>query len=330
MPDLEDRLARHQQFWGPKFDGEGPYFAAASHFSQFRSYEDRVNFWLDIDYRASVIEESFERAFFLGDAVPRVDPDFGPTFLPALLGRPYSIGEETVWFDIEPFEEGDEIYGLSLLKESPYYKTFIGLTKRLCEMSEGRFLVGVTDVGSEIDILASLYNRESLLIDTALAPQKVNRMLERVGEWWAEATLENERVIRESQPYTITWVPLANSNTWAPLLSELSAMVSGQTFDEIIAPSIERMSRIFDQILFNVDGDSYIRHLERVLALSKLHSIEWDPNPKYSASGKLEKDFTTPESIEVIRQILREKKLIFNNIPAWQVPEVMRQIPHDG
>ncbi|MDR3255367.1 MAG: hypothetical protein LBT31_07345 [Synergistaceae bacterium] len=328
--DLEERLARHRIFWGPKFEGEGPYFAVASPLPQFRSGQDRFEKWLDLDYRLEVIEESFEAAFFLGDAVPRVDPDFGPTFLPALLGRPYHVGEETVWCDIEPFDDAEEIYGLSLRRDGAYYRTFMELTERLCERSEGRYLIGVADMGSEVDILASLYNRESLLMDMALAPRKVGRLLERIGELWAEATLANEKAVRRYQGYTITWVPVANEKPWSPILSEISAMLSTPMFKEIIAPSVRRMSLIFDQILFNVDGDSYIRHLPDVLKLDKLHSIEWDPNPKYRAGGKLEKDFTTPESIAVIREILEQKKIVFNRIPAWQVPDLMEQIPHDG
>ncbi|MDR3322450.1 MAG: hypothetical protein LBS93_08375 [Synergistaceae bacterium] len=328
--ELEERLARHQTFWGPKFGGEGPYFAVASPLPQFRSDSDRLEKWLDLDYRLEVIEESFESAFFLGDAIPRIDPDFGPTFLPAILGRPYRVGEETVWCDVEPFENAEEIYGLSLKRDGTYYRTFMELTECLCERSEGHYLVGVADVGSEADILASLYSRESLLMDMALEPEKVGRLLSRVGELWEEATLANEKVVRRYQGYTITWVPVANEKPWSPLLSEISAMVSTRMFKEIITPSVWRMSRIFDQILFNVDGDSYIRHLPEVLKLDKLHSIEWDPNPKYSADGKLEKDFTTPESIAVIRDILEQKKVVFNRIPAWQVPYLMERIPHDG
>jgi hypothetical protein len=327
---MERRLARHQQFWGPKFEGEGAYFALASPLPQFRRTADRYDHWLDLEYRLEVLEESFDQAFFLGDAVPCLDPDFGPSFLPSLLGRPYKVSERTVWFDVEPFEDPDEIFGLSIQRESSYYRVFTEYTRRACEMSEGRFLVGVTDMGSEIDVLASLYNRESLLADMLLEPKRVKRLLEKVGEWWKEATLENERAIREWQDHTITWVPVANAQPWAPILSELAAMVSPIVFEDIIIPSIKRESGIYDQILFNVDGDSYARHLQQVLSLPKLHSIEWDPNVKYNASGRTEKDFTTPEAITIIRTILERKKIVFNAIPAHQVPYIMEHIPHDG
>jgi hypothetical protein len=330
LPDMDERLARHRQFWGQKFEGEGPYFALASPLPQFRSVKDRFERWLDLDYRLDTLTESFENAFFLGDAVPRVDPDLGPTFLPALLGRPYSIGENTVWFDVEPFSDADEIYGLSIQRDGAYYRMFTELTAKLCERSEGRYLVGVADAGGEIDILAALWNRESLLMEMAMSPENVARLLEYVGKLWTEVTLENEQIVRRVQQYTITWMPIANDKPWGPILSEVSAMVSPKMFREIIVPSVGRMSRVFDQILFNVDGDSYVRHLPEVMNLNKLHAIEWDPNPKFGADSRLEKDFTTPNSIAVIREILERKKIIFNDISAWQIPSIMEQIPHDG
>jgi hypothetical protein len=330
MPDMDARLARHKQFWGPKFEGEGAYFAAASPLPQFRSAQDRYAHWLDLDYRLKVASESFEDAFFLGDAVPRIDPDFGPGFLPALLGRPYRIGGETVWFDIEPFSDAWEIYELELRKDLDYYRTFSDFTREMCERSEGRYMVGVTDPGSETDILASLYERESLLMDMVLDPDRIKRLLSKTGEWWREITLENERLIRGAQNYTAAWVPVINERPWGPLLSELSAMVSPAVFADIIAPSLERMSSVFEQILFNLDGNSYVRHLPEILKLDKLHSIEWDPNPKWGPGGA-EKDFTTEESISVIREILeRGKKMVFNEIPAWQVPVILERIPRDG
>jgi hypothetical protein len=167
-------------------------------------------------------------------------------------------------------------------------------------------------------------------MEMAASPENVGRLLEHVGKLWTEVTLENERIVRQTQPYTITWVPIANDRLWGPILSEISAMVSPKMFGEIITPSIRRMSRAFEQILFNVDGDSYIRHLPAVMNLDKLHSIEWDPNPKYGADGRLEKDFTTPDSIAVIQHILERKKIVFNGIPARQVPYIMESIPHDG
>jgi hypothetical protein len=328
--DFEVRLARHQQFWGPKFEGEGAYFAVASPVPQFRSAEDRTEKWLDVEYRLGVLEENFESAFFLGDAIPRVAPDFGSTFIPALLGRPYRVDDISSWFDIEPFDDPEKIFDLSLRKNGKYYRTLLDYTARLCERSEGRFLVGVADAGCELDTLAALYKRESLLMDMLENPNAVHRLLAKTGEFCERVTSEIDNIIRRTQPYTINWVPIANALPWAPLLSELASMISPEIFKEIVVPSINRMSSRFEKVLFDVDGDSYIRHLPDVLKFERLHAIEWDPNKKYHADGRIEKDYTTDDSIAVMREIAQQKKLVLKEIPAWQVPVLVEKIPLDG
>jgi hypothetical protein len=330
IPDFEVRLARHQQFWGPKFEGEGAYFAAASPVPQFRSASERRERWLDVEYRLNVLEENFESAFFLGDAVPRVDPDFGSTFMPALLGRPYHVDNISSWFDIEPFDDPEKVFDLSLLKDGEYYRALLDYAARLCDISEGRFLVGVPDAGCELDTLAALYRRESLLMDMLETPGAVHRLLSKIGEFCAQVTSEIDDIIRRTQPYTINWVPIANTLPWAPLLSELAAMISPETFKEIVVPSINRMSSRFEKVLFDVDGDSYIRHLPDVLKFERLHAIEWDPNKKYHSDGRIEKDYTTDASIAVMREIAQQKKLVLKDIPAWQAPALVEKIPLDG
>jgi hypothetical protein len=330
ITDFKDRLARHGQFWGPKFEGEGAYIAVGSPLPQFRAAAERRTKWLDVEYRLNVLDNSFENAFFLGDAVPMVDPDFGSAFLPALLGRPYRVDDITSWFDVESFEEPEEIFGLSLQKDGEYYRALIDFTAKLCGKSEGRYLVGTADAGCELDILAALYNRESLLIDMLEEPDMVLDLLSKIGAFWSELISDLDGIIRRTQPYTISWVPIANTSRWAPLICELAAMVSPDVFREIAIPSIRRMSRMFDKFLFNVDGDSYIRYLPEILKLERLHSIEWDPNPMYHSNGSVEKNYTTDCSISVMREILRHKKLVLREIPAWQVPILAEKIPLDG
>jgi hypothetical protein len=330
IADFKDRLARHRQFWGPKFEGEGAYFAACSPSSQFHSGRERRERWLDVGYRLRVLEESFESAFFMVDAVPLVNPDFGTTFLPALLGRPYQVDDANSWFDIEPFDDPEKIFDLSLQKDGEYYVALFDLIARLCERSEERFLVGTPDAGCELDILAALYRRESLLIDMLEEPDRTLALLSKIGEFWARLVSEIDDLIRRTQPYTISWVPIANPLPWAPIISEIASMVSPGTFKEIAVPSINRMSSMFEKFLFNVDGDSYIRHLQDVLKLERLHSVEWDPNVKYRADGGAEKDYTTDSSIRVMREIAQRKKLVLREIPVWQVPVLLEKIPLDG
>ncbi|MDR0621349.1 MAG: hypothetical protein LBJ61_05685 [Deltaproteobacteria bacterium] len=52
---------------------------------------------------------------------------------------------------------------LTIIRESELYRAFRDVTLALAEIFRGRYAIGVTDIGSNLDILMSLVPREPLL-----------------------------------------------------------------------------------------------------------------------------------------------------------------------
>jgi len=330
--DLDERLARHERFWAPLAEGEGAYVCATAplHPRQTNLAAELRARWLDVDLRVRVIEDELESTYFGGDSVPVAQVDFGPGILPALLGRPYRVDDVTVWFDEESFDDPSALDRLTLERDGAFYRAVIGVLERLRERSPGRYVVASPDLGGTLDVLAALYRRESLLEDIVLEPERVQTLLRKVYGWWAEATEEVERCLHGPRPYRSTWIPVASEKRYGTLLSELAAMVSPQTFADIVLPALNREASHFDRVLFNIDGDAYARHLAQAANIRGLHAIEWDPNPKYTGPGCAQKDFASEHSIEVCREIQKHVKLILNGVPPEQADAVMKSISHDG
>jgi hypothetical protein len=181
-----------------------------------------------------------------------------------------------------------------------------------------------------MDVLAALYQRELLLADIILEPERVQRQLDKVLEWRGELVRENIALLRQYQDHFSSWVPLVNTLPWDTLLSELSAMVSAASFATVSLPALKREAADFPQLLYNLDGDSYARLLPEVLQIPGLHGIDWSPTRKFVHPTKSWKDFTDPWVLEVARDIQEHVKLVLNGIASWQVDEVMRQISADG
>jgi len=334
MPDKSEwdaRLARHQRFWDGRTEGEGSYIAVTAPKADLVlppvTPEKK---WFDIDYRVNMLETEMENTFYGGDALPHILADIGPGILPALLGRPYRLADDTIWFDIEPLETENEIANLSLQTDVFFHQKLTELTSRLCERGQNRYLTGIADMGGGLDILAALYHREKLLEDFVLDPQKITRLLRLINGWWKEAVREHEQTIRKTQDWIISWVPIANRNSYYPLLSEFSAMISPDSFKQVSLPSLSDDARIFDHVISIVDGEAYIRHLPHIFEIEHLYAIDWIPNKKYVASGIAQKNFASAESIAVCRTIQEHAKLILDGIPPEQVPVVMDKISHDG
>jgi len=340
--ELQRRLARQQRFWGPAYAGEGAYFSVTAPLETAEPLErnraasllgagvpDLADF-LNAELQAEWALHKLASTYFGGDAVPVAQVDFGPGLLPAVLGRPYRLGEGTVWFDGHALSDPAAVERLALDKTEPIYQSCLKTTELLLERAQGRYVVALSDIGSTIDVLAALYRRDLLLMDMVSEPDLVKSLLVKAVGWWREAVAENLQQILAGQSCVSTWIPIVNSRTWYAQLSELSAMISTAAFEQLSLPALAEEAELFEQIVFNIDGDSYARHLDSVLKIPKLHAIDWAPTRKYVAPFVSYKVFTEPYVLDMARRIQKQVKLVVNGIPARQVPEVLDGISADG
>jgi hypothetical protein len=333
IPDSERkrRLERHERFWEAGYAGEGAYFAVTVPLEPRHAQGiPTLERFLDSRQRVKDTLEEIEHTWYGGDALPIAQVDFGPGILPAVLGRPYRLGEGTVWFDEHAFDDPAELAGLVFNEEAPIYRSYRETTRLLAERSQGRYSIALCDIGSTTDVLAALYNRQNLLIDCALEPERVIHLLARIGDFWQRGVGENLRLLRESETHISTWIPIINRRDWYAQLSEFSVMLSPRDFEKYSLPVLAREAELFEQIVFNLDGDSYAHHLPEVLKIPKLHAIDWAPTRKYVAEGLSYKIFTEPLVLEVARAIQQQMKLVVNGIPHWQVAAMLEQIEPDG
>jgi 5-methyltetrahydrofolate--homocysteine methyltransferase len=337
---MDRRLNRHYSFWEEKFEGEGAYIAitapdetALSKFSKLEVPKNLEQRWFDIDYRLKASEYRLNTTYFAGDAVPTAYVDFGPGVLAAFLGSEYRLAEETVWFDKKPLIlDLNNIPDLKLQTDSEIYKVFKDATRRFCEASEGKYIPSITDIGVNLDVLASLRGMENLLKDLIYERDKIKDLLVKVDGLWAAVFDEDVNIIGQYTKAFTSWIPIVSKKTWYPLLSEFSAMISPKMFQDIVFPSLQREADHLHKALFNLDGDDQIKLLPTLLQLKGLHSVEWDPVPKYDAKhNKVIKDFTSESSIDVYRRLqVAGKKIVINGIIPEQVEPILNNISADG
>ncbi|ATW28020.1 hypothetical protein [Candidatus Formimonas warabiya] len=339
--EMNKRLNRHLTFWGEGFKGEGAYIAVQAPdetvSDQYPEIEAPLSLeerWFNIDYRLEKFQHRLQATYFAGDAVPSVFVDFGSGNLAAMLGAAYKLAEDTIWFDVDPpIKDWNQLPAFRLHRDEKIYQAVMETTHRLCAESKGRYLVGVTDIGANIDILAALRNRQNLLMDFIEETDAVKEMVGKINGFWREVFLASCHIINRYLPGITSFTPIFNPRKWYKLMSEVSVMISPAMFEEIVCPALqEQIDFLNGQALFNLDGQDQIRHLPFVLRLKGLHAIEWNPVPKYQAGHKCAfKDFTDPGSLKVCREIQAAgKKLVLCGIRPEQVETVFRYIAPDG
>jgi len=338
--EMNWRLNRHYNFWGERYKGEGAYIAVSApdeivsaKYDEIKTPKSLNERWFNIDYRLKRHNYMMNTTYFAGDAIPTVFVDFGPSVLAAFLGAEYRLDKDTIWFDVNPLiNDWSKIPELKINENSEIYKSAMELTHRFCEEALGRYIVSIIDIGVNLDVLASLRDREKLLRDIIRRPDVVKEMVSRIDDCWMKLYNKNNRVISQYMQGVTSWIPLVNKRRWYPLMSEFSAMISPSLFEKIALPALQREADFLDQALFNLDGEDQVKLLPKVLEIKGLHSIQWDPVPKFILPlNGVFKDFDSEISIKVYREIQAAgKKLVIKGIRPEQVEAIFDNISPDG
>ena len=161
----------------PRSDEGSPALALEKFFTSEFPLETPIDEVLD-HYQGHL-----ERRRFYGDAWPRWWPNFGPGIAAGFLGAKVHPVPGTVWF--EPAEQGP-IEKLELVHDAgnPWWERVSALTRRAVERWGSQVTVGHTDLGGNLDILASMRTTEQLLFDVSDAPREVARLIGETTRFW--------------------------------------------------------------------------------------------------------------------------------------------------
>jgi hypothetical protein len=147
---------------------------------------------------------------YYADAFPWMWINFGPGIVAGFLGanvHSVTSPSETVWFT--PARPTD-IRALSPVydAENVWWKRVKELTAAAVERYGDRLIVGHTDLGGNLDILASLRGTETLLLDLVDHPDEVERLASQITGLWLRYYDELDAIIRPACRGTSCWTPL--------------------------------------------------------------------------------------------------------------------------
>jgi hypothetical protein len=225
------------------------------------------------------ILDGFERLLngmqFFGDAFPKWFPYYGPGIFAALLGGTPKFAPGTVWFDAlgKPLDE----ISLSYSPDHPWRKKILGLLEAAAGRWGGQVFLGATDIGGNLDLLASLRGSTGLLMDLVERKAMVTEKIAAITQLWLRWFDEMYAVIAPTCGGCSGWAPF-----WAPgrfymLQSDLSYMISPRMFERFVLPDLHACCEALDYPFYHLDGAGQINHLDLLLSLEKLRGIQWIP-----------------------------------------------------
>ncbi len=294
---------------------------------EYRGYDG----WGFLRYKDSpekvidIFEERCKDTYFGGEAFPNLWMNLGPGSLAAYFTGflKFDGTTNTAWFENPlPWEE---VESLEFRGDNKWWLYTKRITRLSTQRGKDRFIVGTTDIGGVLDVLASFRGTKNLLLDLIEEPDRVLSMLDKILSSWFKVYEELYDIIKESQEGTSAWMGIWCHKRWYPLQCDFSYMISPVMFEKFVAPHLEKQCKWLDYSIYHLDGPGEIPHLDILLDIPELTGIQWVPG-----SGNPQCD--SPKWFDMYKKILNRNKLLvlqtFDNIN--NVPKILEELPNKG
>jgi hypothetical protein len=246
-----------------------------------RPYSYMSNYPLDtpVDYILDKYEKVLCYTHYYADAFPWLWVNFGPGIAAGFLGAAvHSVVEpsETVWFGPPKYKPIQDLH-LSFDGANPWWERVKAITRGLVERFGADLAVSHTDLGGNLDILASFRETQTLLMDLIDSPDEVARLTKEISNLWIRYYDELDRIIWPTCRGTSCWTPIWSSDKTYMLQSDFSYMISPAMFEQFVAPDLETCCKYLEHGFYHLDGRGQIPHLDMLLGIERLRGIQWIP-----------------------------------------------------
>ncbi|MCC7146844.1 MAG: hypothetical protein IT443_10395 [Phycisphaeraceae bacterium] len=221
-------------------------------------------------------QADLETEHYYGDAFPKWWPNFGPGMLAGFLGAVVRTEPHTVWFE-PPKEISLEKLNLKYNAKNRWWRRVRELTSRAVERWGGKVAIAHTDLGGNLDVLASFRGSEQLLMEMAELPEEVLRVSRQITRLWLRYYDELHRIISSGGRGTTPWAAIWSPQRCYMLQCDLSYMFSPAMFERLVRPDLETCCRELEHGFYHLDGRGQIAHLDLLLKMKELRGIQWIP-----------------------------------------------------
>ena len=212
-----------------------------------------------------------------GDAFPKWWCNYGPGVVAAFLGSRVSWSPDTTWF--WPLDEVDILSDIRPVydAQNPWWRRVQETTSRAVERWGDQILVSITDLGGNLDILASLRGSDKLLLDLTDDPDEVDLVAGLITELWICYYNELEAITRAAKRGNGCWGPCWSPGRGYMLQSDFAYMISPRMFKRFVLPDLVACCDVLDYGFYHLDGKGQIPHLDHLLSIERLRGIQWQP-----------------------------------------------------
>ena len=242
-------------------------------YNEFITYYD-----LNIPAQAIIDRWDYELSCtkFMGDAFPHFWPNMGPGVIAEFLGSRLENRDDTVWFHtVDNFEPGH--MSLKCNKESTWYRRLNEVIRAAVDRWDGLVQVGLTDLGGNLDILASLRGSQELAMDIFSDPEAVKRLTWEAHESWWNVFDQCGSICKDINPGYTSWASIFSEEPHYMLQCDFCFMIGPKMFEEFVRPELKASASRLTNAFYHLDGPGQLTHLDSILEIDEIKGIQWIP-----------------------------------------------------
>ncbi len=280
-PDFAKTAARFEAWWRRELIDRPPVSLSIAPSrppeSPARSHASLRQRWMDVEYVVDSAIAQMQSTEYAGDSFPIFNPNLGPEITATLFGCELSFSESTSW--TSPVVHSPDDWATVLDRQpdfdNVYWRTIELMTDYAIQRSEGRFLVGITDLHGGYDILAGLRDPQDLCMDVIDCPDLLKQVGRHVSSGYVQAFERSYAKVAAAGFGSTCWCPLYHAGPAYVPSCDFWCMVSNDFARDVILPDILIEMAPLKRNIFHLDGPQALRHLDLLLDLPKLDAVQW-------------------------------------------------------
>lgn len=275
----------------------------------------------DYEKALKIFDEWAASTYFGGEAIPYLDVSFGPDQFSAFLDAALTMAEDKTTSWVKPFVSDWKTVKIQFREDNSTWTKMLEYIRFATQFSEGKFLIGMLDLHSNMDCLSAIRGPENLCLDIIDCPDEVGRVLNQVRSLYAPVYEGIYKAGDMKHRGTIGWTPFYCQGKFATIQCDFICMISPKDARRFVIPALAEEASFLDHSVFHLDGPEALVHLDDILAIREIDVIQWVPG---AGSPPL------IEWMDLLKKIQKKKKGLEIRCSPEEVKKFHRELQPDG
>lgn len=284
VPNWEQKKERYEQYWNLKNTTPILYITANKDDAKPVVLPDipEEEKQFNPQYDAMVARAYFEQTYFGGDAYPHVAPTLGNDMLAGLLGLHINYNETSAWVEHSDLPLS-EFTDFKIDDDNWHYKKMTEILTTYVEDAKNGddldYIVGMVDLSTLYDGVSSLIGPENLCFEMIDTPDEVKRVADEHLEFYKKIYKIYNKIVTKYQGGDTNWLSIYSDIPWYFISNDFMVMISTEFFDEFVTKPLSNMIDFHSRVMFHLDGENAVFHLDKLLTFDKLTGIQVQATP---------------------------------------------------